>query len=98
LDYTFRIDFKKVSDKWHLSYIRKEFNFNIYTDDNSILNLRVHAFNDLLINKIQVDNVSAFKNNELINSKKDIYYQSGVYDDKIWENFNKIEPPKILNK
>lgn len=98
LDYIFRIDFKKVSNKWYLSYIKKEHNLYIYTDDKSIIDIRMKAHNDLLINDIQVDNVSAFKNNGLINSKKDIYYQSGIYDDKIWESFNKIEPPKSLIK
>ncbi|MDA3866849.1 MAG: carboxypeptidase-like regulatory domain-containing protein [Salinivirgaceae bacterium] len=98
LDYNFRIDFKKVSDKWHLSYMRKGYNIDIYTEDKSIINLKVHAFNDLLVNKTQLDDVSTFKGSELINYKKDIYYQIGTYGNEIWKNFNRIEPPKFLNK
>jgi len=92
-----RIDFIKLSSKWILNYIGAKDVFSIRFDDDPE-SYDMEFFSQLFVNESRLDKITKFKENELINSKDDLYKQIGKYDNSIWNSMNRLMPTDFENK
>lgn len=87
-----RLDFLPMDDIWNLSYLQDNYEIDIYSEDKVTFNLNLEFINDILISEVNNSDVKQINRTDRINRKKDLYSQAKSYDDKSWENINKIQP------
>jgi len=94
--YSLRLDFLPMEDLWNLSYLQDSYDIDVFTDDKETLNLNLEFINDIFINEVINKDVKQINKSDRINPKKDLYSQPNILDDKIWDNYNKIQPPNSI--
>lgn len=82
----------------YLNYVSKKYENVYYKQDKSKPEIISIAFSELMINNIQTENVQAFKKNDAMNTKNDLFVQKTNYDSLFWNNYNIIKATALQEK
>ena len=93
----YKVSYRRVSNKWHLSTAQASISFRVKSKKDKI-NSTFYSVSDLLVTDFKTDDGTHYKKNELFNPK-DIFTEIVTnYDDDFWGDYNTIKPSEDLRK
>lgn len=84
------LEFTEYDNKWYPKYIRENKEIGYYKKKDSALFLTVSKYSDLMINKLENQNVKVIPDWEQVRLYEDIFHQGYDYDPDFWKKFNMI--------
>jgi len=93
----YKVIYRRVSNKWHLSNAQASLNFRIKSKKDKV-NSTFHSDSELLITDFKPDDGSHFKKDEVFNPNEIFTKVISDYGEGFWDDYNIIKPSDDLQE
>lgn len=93
----YTVSYQLHNDRYHLSHLRGDLNMK-FRKRNRIFSTRYYAFLEMVVGRIEKNDVSRFRRRETFKTSTTFIDQNLDYDYDFWEDYNIIPPEQHINE